>query len=125
MRLYGKVALLAVQYCIESSAVPLNAWIQAATKTTNAPESRKKSCPKNAFLGLVNAGKVMGVSRNFDSPIDANGGYALAGLDELRRDSSLAANPDALWDRVKPVTVRNHNGQMDVVCALWAAGHIS
>ena len=56
---YEKITLDAIKYCREEKLAPKIAWEKA---TEGYLENiRKKACPKNAFLGLCETGKIKGI----------------------------------------------------------------
>jgi hypothetical protein len=94
----------------------------------NAAAARRKTCPREAFLGLCQAGLLAGVpaSSCTISKSGKNRLYATVAVRLLRADPSLArASAIEIWRRVmKNVDAdpeKAHNSQMDVVLALWTA----
>jgi len=49
-------------------------------------------------------------------------GYALRAFSLLSSDPALAGDRKTLWQKVMDGKVKRHNGQMDVVLALWQHG---
>ncbi len=63
MNRYGDVAIEATNIA-QTGVCPVEAWNTAAEKEfKNNVASIKKSCPKNAFLGLAESGFVVGVPK--------------------------------------------------------------
>lgn len=125
----SKYALVAVEAaCAASqSAQPISAWKAAAAKIfIDSPSSEHKSCPKSVFLGLAEAGEIIGVKKGKYTLSKNNKRYAEIALMLLRSNESLAKSPLDLWLRVMEVEGANikHNSQMDVVIALWQAKKI-
>jgi hypothetical protein len=82
-----------------------------------------KGCPKNAFLGLCEAGVIKGIPAGKSGvPHNRNGRYALAAYEILRSEPKLVNDKDALWRRIPARTAEHENGQMDVVLALYKSG---
>jgi hypothetical protein len=82
-------------------------------------ESRKKWCPKDAYLGLCEAGLIKGIppGRYGAAKNSKNARYAIEAYRVLLGDPELARNKRALWARVNgPGT---ENNQMEVVVSLW------
>lgn len=119
---YGRVAILAAILCREGTP-PDDAWRTAAAQVfPDAPESRKKSCPRDAFLGLAEEGLIAGVSAGSYTRSRKNKRYALDALAALEADRTLVTSRRRLWWKVMQDQDKQHNGQMDVVLALWGNG---
>ncbi|UOF88948.1 hypothetical protein LSG31_13525 [Fodinisporobacter ferrooxydans] len=129
MNIYGQVTLMAVQL-IETKQVstPLDARNLAAKNIIISKSSQKKSCPKNAFLGLCEAGLVYGIPRGIYSEKNnaqkKNKEYVIKAVELLRLNLELADDKNALWAAVMNGKDMSHNSQMDVVLALWRKGRI-
>jgi hypothetical protein len=120
---YGVAALLA--------AAPQQTFADPAERWRFAVEmifpgkiaSQKKGCPKGAFLGLCEEGLVKGIANGkYTTSID-NKHYALRAVELLRAGDSRI-KPIELWSLVMNGVKKSHNGQMDVVLALWSNGNI-
>jgi hypothetical protein len=123
MNKYGQAAIKA-QNLIESrfAATPLEAWNIATTEIMGECWAQKKPCPKNAFLGLCEAGLVRGVPKgNYAERSNShkNKGYAIKAVELLKMNPALANDKKALWAYVMDGVTMSHNYQMDVVVALW------
>ena len=123
MGMYGEAAILATRF-VTSGVVPCPraGWDRAIAELSNSDSSRKKGCPRNAFLGLCEAGRIVGINaRKYGvrSP-NKNGQYALAAHQILESTPNLSNNPKALWAKAAPLKKENH--QMEVVIALWNKG---
>lgn len=55
---------------------------------------------------------------------DLNKGYALKAVGMLRQEPALSGSALALWRAVQEGGDKVHNGQMDVVIALWNGGFL-
>lgn len=82
MNKYGQAALKAVnQMETKQSSTPMDAWNIATTETCGEGTwAQKKGCPKNAFLGLCEAGLISGIphgSYSGRSNSQKNKGYAV------------------------------------------------
>lgn len=127
---YGTAAVRARQIYQESSQRPDAAWrVAAAEIFPDSPESRRKGCPRHAFVGLCAAGMVQGIppAASRDSDENLNAAYAVTAARLLTAEPQLGdAGPTALWRRVMAElgldTSKKPNGQMDVVLALWKQG---
>lgn len=103
------------------------AWRESAEINILKEPSRDKGCPRVAFLGLCAAGLVVGVSPNtYLKSISnrKNAKYSVTAVGLLMRDRNLAQEDHkTLWSLVmselKENPKKKHNGQMDVVMALW------
>jgi hypothetical protein len=122
----NKYASLAV--CAADAAAaglnPAEAWENAAAAVfPNSTASRRKGCPKSAFLGLAESGQIAGIAAGKYTRSRENKSYALAALELLRASGSRSENPKDLWKKIMSFKNMNkvHNSQMDVVLALWRA----
>lgn len=131
---YGTAALRARELSLKDAQPVEEAWRQAAAETfPNSLESRRKGCPRCAFRGLCAAGLVRGVPADpADAVLEetANASYAITAAHLLATEPALAKGRKAkLWSRVMEElglnSSKRHNSQLDVVLALWNAGHIS
>ncbi|QLE84823.1 hypothetical protein FLM48_06825 [Shewanella sp. Scap07] len=118
---YGIVAIEAVQIA-KSGIAPDDAWQLAVEKEFTSLPSIKKSCPKNAFLGLAEDGCIKGISSGSYTKSRDNKSYSLNALGLLRLDTALAQNKKELWKKSCNSNEKTHNGQMDVVIELWKQG---
>ena len=128
---FGNASILAAEICKKEGVCPEDAWKRACCEKINNLKSRKKGCPRAAFIGLVQAGLVHGcdVVENVRRKVEGkNGQYAVIAVQILRDDPQLASNKSALWKLVlRKLGLANdktHNNQMDVVSALWDKGLI-
>jgi hypothetical protein len=126
---YGDAAVRAAELLRSDRGSAEAAWREVADELfADAPAARRKTCPREAFLGLCQAGLLAGVSasRCAISESGRNRLYATMAVRLLRADPSLARGSRVeLWRRVvKEVGADPNkvpNSQMDVVLALWAA----
>ena len=120
---YGDVSLRTVGLIHQqSNLTPIEAWEQAVSEIFPQSESsRKKGCPKDAFLGLCQEGKVKNIPSSRYTNSKKNKDYALKALSFLNNNPSLAQDPDLLWHEVQNCVDKQHNQQMDVVIALFEA----
>jgi hypothetical protein len=124
MGIYGKAALRAVElYKNRDEKDPVQAWQSAIAQFTDKPNSRKKGCPKSAFLGLCEEGLVSGILPGNYTKSVKNKAYALRAVESLRNDPALARSSSALWNSIEK-DAKNDQGEMDVVIALWNGGLI-
>jgi hypothetical protein len=118
---YGQIAVDAA-LAASVGVSPVAAWDAVAARLfSGSPSAMRKNCPKSAFLGLAEAGQIVGISPGCYTRSKDNKRYAEAALQLLRADPTWAANAGALWIRIMAGTVKQHNSQMDVVIALWRA----
>jgi hypothetical protein len=116
---YGEAAVKAARLATE----PRGAWDAATVELFGeGTSSQAKGGPRDAFLGLCEAGVVRGVPRGNYTRSTKNKSYALDALKLLREDPALAADPAALWQCV--AGDKEHNQQMNVVISLWHNGLI-
>lgn len=99
---------------------PKEAWEEAIKKHTKSENTRKKNCPKTAFLCLCKLGVVKGVPQVDCTDSDKGISYVKKALDALRKNPQLAKTPRKLWDFIGNENV-HYDSQMHVVCALWNA----
>jgi hypothetical protein len=121
MAAFGSAAVRAVK--IYADKVNLStAWDKACKELKFSDSLRKKGCPKNTFLGLCEEGLVDNVPKGNYTKSVKNKSYGIAAVKVLTKNPSLANNADNLWDAILeevPNRCKKHNGQMDVVIALW------
>ena len=98
---------------------PEEAWNQAARETLFSPSTQKKGCPKDAFLGLCEAGLIKGIPAGSYTGSKDNKKYAIHGARTLEKNPRLASNKSALWREITQGEDKTHNQQMDVVVELW------
>jgi hypothetical protein len=105
---YGAVAVEAAKIIKQGTGAE-SAWRMAATKLIESKSSRDKGCPKNAFLGI------------FANSDGTNALYAKKAVRKLREDPHKDYTANELWAAIGQ-SGKSHNGQMDVVLALWEEG---
>lgn len=123
---YGDVAINAVLMCKSDDKYnPCDAWALAAQEHyPSSPSAQLKGGPKGAFLGLCSEGLVRHVSKQRYARAIQSGNYAIKAVRVLQhyedQDTELP-NAVQLWDAVMRNVGKEivHNGQMDVVLALW------
>nr|WP_264642425.1 hypothetical protein [Candidatus Symbiopectobacterium sp. NZEC127] len=105
---------------------PKDCWDREITLFTSSHESRKKGCPKSAFLGLCQDGFVKGIPQGSYVPVDSpNKKYATIAANVVLDSSSRHYSNAELWHKATTGfsgAAKNQNGQMDVVLALKEAG---
>lgn len=124
MNRYGEVAVKAVHSLLSGEvAQPLIAWKKAATEVFGEGTwGQRKVCPKNAFLGLCEAGLVYGIASGKyvrSNSTQKNKNYAIQAVSILRGRPDLEENKIGLWKVVTNGNDISHNSQMDVVLSLW------
>ncbi|HEV2735841.1 MAG TPA: hypothetical protein VGV85_13425 [Longimicrobiaceae bacterium] len=124
---YGDTAVRAAGLLQNGYKSAEEAWrAVAAEMFPDAPEARRKGCPKQAFLGLCQAGLIRGVAATacVNTDPSLNRDYAEVAVRLLAADPSLGhAGKAELWRRVmeevRADPEKRHNQQMDVVLTLW------
>src|SRR5579862_5565047 len=117
---YGKASVSAARECQQNPALnPADAWMAAVSREFTSEESRKKCCPRGAFLGLCEEGLVIGVPQGTYTTSRSNKAYAISAVSLLRDSPELIDDLSELWRRVSH---KKHNQQMQVVAALWREG---
>jgi hypothetical protein len=120
MSKYGKTAVAAARLCASGAAAPRQAWDRAAVEVFGAGTSgQRKSSPRDAFLGLCAQGLVTGIEPGKYTRSLKNRAYAVEAVRILRQHPVLANQPPDLWRTLQAGRRKAHNGQMDVVVALW------
>jgi hypothetical protein len=128
---FEKTALKAVELMKNKDAQnPAEAWDSAIKNFTESCWTRKKGCPKNAFLGLYEKELIAGIHSGSDTHFveNRNKKYAVKAVGILRKNPALANLKANLWKTVLEGVdnpPKSHNGQMDVVIALWNKGLIT
>jgi uncharacterized protein DUF6979 len=123
MGIYGRAAVQATLYFLQSKAPsPGMAWQAAITLFSTSVESRRKCCPRDAYLGLCEAGVIKGIPEGkYGAPMNSkNARYAVEAYRILQSEPGLCGDKRALWARVKGPS--SENNQMDVVLSLWNRG---
>ncbi len=125
---YGEAALIAVR--MQTFGKPLSAaerWMAAVRQVyPTTPIGQKKSGPRNAFVGVCEAGLVKGVASGAAEPGTSaaarNKAYAVHAVELLRAGTHTTVSQ--LWSAVSDDAAGEHASQMDVVLALWKNGLI-
>lgn len=124
MAKYNKIALDAVGR-LKAGVDPRSAWaLSAADAYPDRPSARDKGCPRSTFLGLIDAGVLLGIPAAPDLSNSSNARYALEAVAALRNEPGFAERPSQLWERTSGAP-KQQNGQLEVVLALWNAGLIT
>ena len=121
---YKMVAVSAATLAKEKNMQPYDAWQYAVKEAyPNSKESQKKSCPRNAFLGLCSSGKVKGIPKDKYTSSSLNKQYAMEALYILSVNPHSSFSAAEMWRYVLADLGANKNkrlnGQMQVVLALW------
>ena len=123
---FGDAAIVAARTLGKNPGMdPGVAWAKATASTfPNSMSLQVKSCPKGAFLGLCEEGLVEGVLPGAYTRSQSNKQYAVNAVGRLRQFPGAASDRTSLWRASANDQRKAHNGQMDVVVALWQAGLI-
>ncbi len=126
---YGDVAVAAARACAAGVVQnPRRAWQTAVERATRSATSRRKGCPRDAFLGLCGEGMVTGIGAGeyLQPTAWKNKQYAVNIAQWLlSREDAAAVDADQLWNvarRGVEDPAENQNGQLDVVVSLHTAG---
>ena len=121
---YGEAALMAVRMELYGKALtPAERWQDAVQKLyPNAFPAQKKKAPREAFLGLCEAGLVKGIAAGNLAAGNRNKDYAVAAVALLRAGTHKTVSQ--LWSAVTEGEDTEHVSQMDIVLALWKNGLI-
>jgi hypothetical protein len=133
---YGLTAVQAAE-AATGGENPVHARESAAAKVfVESPSSQRKGCSKSTFLGLAEAGEIVGVPAGSYTRSVNNKRYAVAVL-LLRENQANALSASGLSIKVLNSTgamsshasgagaSKVHNSQMDVVIALWQAHKVT
>jgi len=121
MRQIGQAVIIATK-CIHAKGMsPKDAWDFAIAQVSGSLSVQTKSCPRNAFLGLCEAGAVVGIKPGkYGAPRNnKNGRYALNALGILQASPMACHDKQELWAKATAPQHLLENQQMDVVLALW------
>ena len=120
---YGNAAVFATESYLHGKTQSLrDAWDYAISRRSKSISSCTKACPRDAYLGLCEAGLIRGIpAGKYGAPHDnRNGRYAVEAYEILQSEPKLADDKSALWDRIPEPKAKNENNQMDVVVTLLA-----
>jgi hypothetical protein len=121
--MYGRAAITAAELLRQGTrSSPEAAWDRAISLETKSSESRKKSCPRGAFLELCAAGEIPGCKGQLSLLRGSNGEYAVRMLEAIRADKELLSDRERLWRAAVRGEKKRENGQIDVVISLWKEG---
>ena len=116
---YGEAALIAARLRSSAEMDPLARWESAMERLyPTSPGARKKGSPRAAFLRLCEEGLVKGIPAGHYSASFDNKGYAVRAA-ALLTEGKQSWSTSALWRAVENDPEKTHNGQMDIVLALW------
>jgi len=125
MGMYGRAAITAARMLEKATpSIPEAAWKRAISLETKSSESRRKSCPREAFLELCTAGVIPGCEGRRSLLRGSNGEYAVRMLEAIRADERLLSDREGLWRTAVRTAKKKENGQIDVVVSLWREGLI-
>jgi len=121
---YGEAALTAARAAAAYSKNPVDLWAESMqTLYRTSPVAQRKAAPRQAFLGLCEAGLVKGIAPSPGSSSNDNKNYAVAAATLLLQGTEHRST-SALWREVTNGEDKPHTGQMDIVLALWKNGLI-
>ena len=111
---YGEIAIRALQL-LKICECAEDAWNNAAMEISGNELIVKKSCPKNAFLGIVE-GKP---SKNAEYAYQA-----IEIINGMSKEELSSIKPGTFWIQKMIGVPKHYNGQIDVVFALKEKGFI-
>ena len=111
---YGEIAIRALQL-LKICECAEDAWYNAAMEISGNELIVKKSCPKNAFLGIVE-GKP---SKNAEYAYQA-----IEIINGMSKEELSSIKPGTFWIQKMIGVPKHYNGQIDVVFALKEKGFI-
>ena len=116
---YGEAALMAARQGAIANISPWDTWEIAMEKLyPTSPIARKKASSRNAFLGLCEAGLVKDIPAGEYGATKESKGFAVRAV-ALLVEASQPWSTSTLWKAVTNNSAKPHNGQLDVVMALW------
>ena len=126
---YAISSINAAKLAVEMNINPIEAWEKSVKKEfPHSRNSQIKCCPKNAFLGLCEAGYIEGINNGKYTRSDLNKRYGIAAIKILAASNNKKFKIIELWKEVLKKEgadlQKQHNGQMNVVLALWNEGLI-
>ena len=122
---YGEAAKIAAGLMSKKpNTNPVDAWQDAVAQECHSESSKKKSCPKGAFLGLCEEGWVSGCIPGIYTRSVKNKEYAIRAANILLENPKLATDGYNLWKLVIDGEKKKSNEQMDVVISLFKEGYL-
>ena len=116
---YGEAALMATRQTSSVDTSPVARWESAmAALYPTSPSARKKGSPHGAFLGLCEAGLVKDIPAGNYTASAGNKAYAVRAA-ALLIEGKQNWSTSSLWRAVEDDPAMIHNGQMDILLALW------
>lgn len=116
---YGEAALMAARQGASTGGDPAAQWEMAMQKLyPTSPAAQRKGAPRGAFLGLCEEGLVKGIPAGSYAASKDNKTYAVRAV-ALLADETQKLSIGSLWRAVANDPEKEHNGQMDIVFALW------
>ena len=119
MSKYSEIAVKAAKILKDGEeSSPIDAWKKFAQEVfPDSISAQQKGCPKSAFLGLCEDGRLYGVPKGNYTTSTLNKMYALKGLELLLGNPSLTEIE--VW---KKISDKKYNQQIHVVKSLLVAG---
>jgi hypothetical protein len=115
---YGEAAILAARQAT-GSMNPAAQWKSTIEKLyPTSPVAQNKKAPREAFLGLCEAGLVTGIAAGEYTKSKDDKESAVRAV-ALLLEGKQRWSRSALWQAVAKDAAKPDNGQMDVVLALW------
>jgi hypothetical protein len=116
---YGEGAIMAARQAAYTATDPVAGWERAMERLYPTSQSaRKKGCPRGAFLGLCEEGLVKGIPAGHYTASRDNKDHAVRAAG-LLTEGKQNWSTSSLWRAVADDPQKAHNGQIDIVLALW------
>jgi hypothetical protein len=121
---YGEAALMATRRGSSTDIDPVARWESAMKQLyPTSPAARRKDCPRGAFLGLCEEGLVNDIPAGHYTASKDDKAYAVRAA-ALLAEGTQSWSRSTLWQAVTNDPEKTHDGQLDVVLALWKNGLI-
>ena len=126
---WGEVILRTLKIIKVKKDIPIiEAWKKSALEIFGqASKSRKRGCPRAAFLGLCEEGLIKGFPPGNYTNAIKNKEYALKAVELLKKEHHGINSAETL-----SIVLKDHlnlkkrlNAQMDVIYTLWENGYLN
>ena len=116
---YEKVIFKINNYEILKEKDIKNIWEESCIEYGKKDSIVKKGCPKNAFIGIL---KELNLNIQWEEKESKNAYYSRIGINILKNNRDKKYTKQELWKEILKelkIEKKSHNGQVDVILALW------